>query len=209
MSWVIQSLSSDYLQDCGENRHKLDFQLPRVRDWTLVTITFPLLCIHQEHNSYTGSAGWIKKRYMHRVGKGMSLQGVKVNDNFWSDVHRVNRTLQETKEYKCPLGNWETLSFPDVLCAEMMLSEARMMGCAKNGKKLNNMLRSLNAILCVVGAIKDVYSEHIRDRSWRIREGSQQRISSLYSIMLRGPALATEKSSRRLWCLLKLNVPHF
>lgn len=67
---MIRSLGSDYLQDGGENRHKLT-EFLRVRDWTLPALTFPLLCAHQEHNSYTGSAGWIKKRYMYKVGKGM------------------------------------------------------------------------------------------------------------------------------------------
>lgn len=39
------------------------------------------------------------------------------------------------------------------------------MGCAKNGKALSCTLRSLNALLCVAGSIKDVHSGHIRDRS--------------------------------------------
>jgi len=71
VSLRIRSLGLDHLQDGGENRHKLDFELPGVRDWTLPPITSPLLCTHQEHNSYAGSAGWIKKRYIHRLGKGM------------------------------------------------------------------------------------------------------------------------------------------
>lgn len=50
---MIQSLGSDHLQDSGENRHGLDFKLPRVRDRTMSTFMSPLPCMHQWQTSYT------------------------------------------------------------------------------------------------------------------------------------------------------------
>lgn len=176
---MIKSLGSDGLQDTFENRHWLDlFKLSRSKTR------------HCHHSIYTAlhtsgtyylhkSADWIKKRYRHRGGKGMWLEGSKWMIAFeWMLIGSVE-FFQERGECKFPLGNWETCGFPDVLCAWL---ENGIDWGWDGGKPVSGMWRNLNVVLCIGGTIR-----HMPDRIWRIREGSRIEDELMYSEILRRP----------------------
>lgn len=116
---IIESLGSARWQDTFENRHWLELFKPfSFRDYTTFTILSPVLCTHYEHNSCISSAGWSKKRYMHRGRKGMWLEEAMGMMAF-ERMPIASVEFFQVTEMQTSLGNWETCFPPRcVICRD-------------------------------------------------------------------------------------------